>query len=224
MEKLKVLLVDDHHMFLLGIQSIVSEDEMIEVVGEAYNGEEAYEKTKELRPDIVVMDLNMPVCDGLEALKRIKADMPEVRVIILTVNDREENLFEALRYGASGYLLKNILPQELNTFIHMVHRGESSLSGTMASKIFKYFCEHEEEMHYLGKAKDQKAIGVLTQREKEILQEVIHGATNREIAKNLFISENTVKNHIRNIMDKLHINNRVQVATYALQHGLLEHN
>ena len=224
MEKLKVLLVDDHHMFLLGIQSIVSEDEMIEVVGEAYNGEEAYEKTKELRPDIVVMDLNMPVCDGLEALKRIKADMPEVRVIILTVNDREENLFEALRYGASGYLLKNILPQELNTFIHMVHRGESSLSGTMASKIFKYFCEQEEEMHYLGKAKDQKEIGVLTQREKEILQEVIHGATNREIAKNLFISENTVKNHIRNIMDKLHINNRVQVATYALQHGLLEHN
>ena len=222
MEKLRVLLVDDHHMFLLGIRSIVLEDEGIEVVGEAYNGQEAYEKTKELQPHIVVMDLNMPVCDGLEALKRIKADMPEVKVIILTVNDRDENLFEALRHGASGYLLKNILPQELTTFIHMVQRGEAIISGTMALKIFQYFSQREQSNVTTEKTKDKKETDLLTRREKEILQEVMIGATNREIAKNLFISENTVKNHIRNIMEKLQINNRVQVATYALQHGLLQ--
>lgn len=222
MDKIKVLLVDDHHMFLLGIRSIIVDAESVQLIGEAHNGREAYEKTKLLKPGVVIMDLNMPVCDGLEGLKLIKSEMPEVKVIILTVNDGDENLFEALKHGASGYLLKNILPDELITFINMVHRGEPIISGSMALKIIKYFSSQDQ----LGRDQTQpttvsKETEVLTRREKEILQQVIKGLTNKEIAKILFISENTVKNHMRNMMEKLHINNRVQAATYALKEGLL---
>lgn len=222
MEKVNVLLVDDHHMFILGIRSILSEDERIRIVGEAHNGQEAYRMTKEFKPDVVVMDLNMPICDGLEGLKLIKADFPETKVIILTVNDKDENLFEALKYGAAGYLLKNILPTELVTFIHMAMRGESTISGTMAAKIIQYFA-NQEQMEHKGysSSEQKKETEILTRREREILRQVIKGMTNREIAGILYISENTVKNHMRNIMEKLHMTNRVQAATYALKEGLL---
>lgn len=214
----RVLIVDDHHMFLRGIRSIIMDDETIEIVGEAHNGKEAYVKAKETKPDVILMDVNMPVCDGIEALRLIKADIPETNVLMLTVNEKDENLFEALKLGAVGYLLKNVLANELITFIHMASRGESAITGPMASKIVQFFSDKE-----LKKTASIKRItsDVLTRREKEILQQVIKGLKNREIAEVLFISENTVKNHLRNIMEKLHMNNRAQVAAYALKEGWL---
>ena len=139
---------------------------------------------------------------------------------MLAVDEKEEQLLEALRLGAKGFLLKNILPNELLTFIHMIHRGESIISGPIARKIIDYFSNHQ--LSELKSVRPLNKTDILTKREKEILMHVIKGSTNREIAAALFISENTVKNHLRNIMEKLQMNNRVQAATYALQEGWLQ--
>jgi two-component system, NarL family, nitrate/nitrite response regulator NarL len=220
MDKIKVLIADDHYMFIRGIESILSDDESIEVVGKAQNGQEAYEMTKQFRPSVILMDVNMPIIDGVQATKMILKEMPEIRVVMLTVNDTEEQLFESLRCGAKGYLLKNLLPNELLTFIHMVYRGESILSGPIVGKVFNYFSNHPSIEPQIMKS-DRKS-DILTKREKEILTQVMKGMTNREISLALFISENTVKNHLRNIMEKLQKSNRVQAATYALQEGWLQ--
>jgi DNA-binding NarL/FixJ family response regulator len=221
MDKINVLIADDHHLFIRGIESILFEDDSLHVIGKAANGKEAYEMAKQLKPDVILLDVNMPVLNGLEALKMIIEDMPDVKVLMLTVNDNDNQLFEALKSGAKGYLLKDLLPNELLTFIHMVYRGESIISGQMASKII----ENMKRPNDTGIPQTNLAVGkmdVLTKREKEILTQVMKGLTNREIASALFISENTVKNHLRNIMEKLHMNNRVQAATYALQEGWLQ--
>lgn len=218
MDKIKVLIADDHYLFIRGIESILIEDESLQVIGKASNGKEAYELAKQLMPDVILLDVNMPVLDGLEALKIIINDLPDVKVLMLTINDNDDQLLEALKTGAKGYLLKDLLPNELLTFIHMVHRGESVISGQMAGKII-------ENLNKTTSKKTKllvKKTDVLTPREKEILQHVKKGLTNREIGEALFISENTVKNHLRNIMEKLHMSNRVQAATYALQEGWLE--
>lgn len=221
MDKINVLIADDHHLFIRGIESILSEDDSLHVIGKAANGKEAYEMARQLKPDVILLDVNMPVINGLQALKMIIEEMPDVKVLMLTVNDNDNQLFEALKSGAKGYLLKDLLPNELLTFIHMVYRGESIISGQMASKII----ENMKRPNNTGSPQTNFAVGkmdVLTKREKEILTQVMKGLTNREIASALFISENTVKNHLRNIMEKLHMNNRVQAATYALQEGWLQ--
>lgn len=220
MERIKVLIADDHYMFIRGIESILSEDDSIEVVGKAQNGQEVYEMSKQLNPDVILMDVNMPIIDGMQATKMILKEMPRVRVVMLTVNDTVEQLFESMRCGAKGYLLKNLLPNELLTFVHMVYRGESILSGPIVGKLFNYFSNHPPIKTNITKSK--KKTDILTKREKEILTQVMKGMTNREIALALFISENTVKNHLRNIMEKLQKNNRVQAATFALQEGWLQ--
>ncbi|WML45272.1 response regulator transcription factor [Neobacillus sp. PS3-40] len=220
MNKIKVLIADDHYMFIRGIESILSDDESIQIVGKAQNGQEAYEMAKQFSPNVILMDVNMPVMDGLQAMKMIIKEMPKVKVLMLTVNDKEEQLFEALRSGAKGYLLKNLLPNELLTFIHMVNRGESILTGPIVGKVLNYFSDHpqiEPQIMKTGRKTD-----ILTKREKEILMQVMKGMTNREIAHALFISENTVKNHLRNIMEKLQMSNRVQAATFALKEGWLQ--
>jgi two-component system nitrate/nitrite response regulator NarL len=217
MDKIKVLIADDHYLFIRGIESILMEDESLQVIGKAYNGKEAYEMAKQLKPDIILLDVNMPVLDGLQALKIIIKEMPKVKVLMLTVNDNDGQLLDALKSGAKGYLLKDLLPNELLTFVHMVYRGESVISGHMAGKIIGNLFKTESEPKKL----EVKKLDVLTRREKEILTEVMKGLTNRQIAQFLCISENTVKNHMRNIMEKLRINNRVQAATYALQEGWL---
>ncbi|MEH7501460.1 response regulator transcription factor [Neobacillus drentensis] len=218
MDKIKVLIADDHYLFIRGIESILMEDESLQVIGKSSNGKEAYELAKQLKPDVILLDVNMPVMDGLEALKLIIHDLPDVKVLMLTINDNDDQLLEALKTGAKGYLLKDLLPNELLTFIHMVQRGESVISGHMAGKIIENLNKTTSKK---SKLLDKK-MDVLTRREKEILQHVKKGLTNREIGEALFISENTVKNHLRNIMEKLHMSNRVQAATYALQEGWLE--
>lgn len=220
MDKVKILIADAHYMFIRGIESILSDDETLEIVGKAQNGHDAYELTKQYKPDVLLMDVNLQNIDGLEVLRKISENMPEVKVLLLTIEEIEDQLFEALRLGAKGYLLKNLLPNELLTFIHMVNRGESIISGPIVRKIVEFITSHQPAE--LKSVRTLKKTNILTKREKEILMHVIKGYTNREIAISLCISENTVKNHLRNIMEKLQMNNRVQAATYALQEGWLQ--
>jgi DNA-binding NarL/FixJ family response regulator len=220
MDKVKILIADAHYMFIRGIESILSDDETLQIVGTAQNGHDAFELAKQSEPDVVLMDVNLPIIDGLEVLRMISEQLPQTKVLLLTINEIEEQLFEALRLGAKGYLLKNLLPNELLTFIHMVHRGESIISGPIVKKIVEFITSHQPSE--LNAVRSLKKTDILTKREKEILMHVIKGSTNREIAISLYISENTVKNHLRNIMEKLQMNNRVQAATYALQEGWLQ--
>lgn len=221
MNKIKILLADDQPLFLRGVESILLEDETLQLIGKATNGKELCEIAVQLKPDVILLDINMPILDGLPRMKHIIKEIPEVNVLILTSNENNEVLFDALRSGAKGYLLKDLLPNELLTFIHMAARGEGVISGRMASKILgkiNLSIHSDSQPFYLQDGK----CNVLTKRETEILSHVIKGLTNREIAEVLYISENTVKNHVRNIMEKLNINNRVQAATYALKEGWLK--
>jgi DNA-binding NarL/FixJ family response regulator len=182
----------------------------MEIVGEAEDGIEALEKARATMPDVILMDIEMPNCDGLEATRLIKQEMPYVKIVMLTVHDADERLFEAIRSGAQGYLLKNIGATELVSMLRGMERGEAPISRTMATRILDEFSQQDDKGHDL-----------LTPREREVLQWVARGKTNREIADALVISENTVKNHMRNILSKLHLSNRAQAMTYALRKGLV---
>ncbi len=210
MDKVRVLLADDHALFRRGLASLLADRDDIEVVGEARSGQEAIDRAHELMPDVILMDVRMPGLGGLEATRRIKEEMPYVRIVILTVSEDDEDLFAALKNGAQGYLLKNIDPEELLASIHQVQRGEAPLAPPMASKILKEFS-----------APPTRPGPALTQRERQVLEQVARGDANKEIARHLQISENTVKNHLRNILEKLHLQNRVQAVMYALREGLI---
>lgn len=220
LDKIKVLIADPHYMFIRGIESILADDKSLEIVGTTQNGQEAYELAKEYGPNIMIMDVGMPVINGLQTLKIMKSELPEVSVLMLTVEDNEEQLFEALRSGAKGYFLKTILPNELLTFIHMIYRGETVITGPAARKMIESVA-NQQPLGLRITANRKIKTNILTKREKEILAQVMKGLTNREIAEVLDISENTVKNHLRNIMEKLQMNNRVQAAAFALQEGWL---
>lgn len=220
MNKIKVLIADSHYMFIRGIECILSEDPAIEVVGKAQNGREAYELAVQHRPDVILMDVNLPVINGLKALKMMMKSMPEAKVLMFSSFQVEEQLMEAMKFGAKGCLLKNLLPNELLTFIHLASRGEKVISGPMAEKVMD--CISNKLASREEVERQMKQPDILTKREKEILTQVVKGQTNKEIASALFISENTVKNHLRNIMEKLQMNNRVQAATFALKEGWLQ--
>ncbi|MFN3974475.1 MAG: response regulator [Dehalococcoidia bacterium] len=206
----RVLVVDDHALFRDGIASLLRA-RGYEVVGEASNGLEAVQKARQLRPDLILMDIRMPGMDGLEATRIIKAELPEVRVVILTVSEDEEDLFEAIKSGAQGYLLKKLKSEVFFDLIGGVTEGEAPISPRMAAKML-------EEFSQLGRAKVRAEPGQnLTDREAEVLRLVAQGKTNKEIASYLVISESTVKYHLRNILDKLHLSNRAQVMAYAMQ-------
>jgi len=214
-EKVRVLIVDDHTLFRRGLVSLLSQQENLEVIGEASDGEEALEKAKELMPDVILMDIRMPKINGLEATRRIKAEMPYVKILMLTVSDEEQDLFEAIKSGASGYLLKNLEPEDLIRYLEGVRRGEAPIDPLMASKILQEFKRGMET------PRPPTGPELLTPREREILELVAMGDANKEIARKLGISENTVKNHLRNILEKLHLQNRVQAAMYAIREGLI---
>ena len=218
MEKIKVLIVDDHTLFRRGIADVLSGQDDIEVVGEAVDGLDGIEKARQLKPDLIVMDLNMPRCSGLEAIQALQAEMPGTNVLVLTVSEMEEDLFASVKYGAKGYLLKKAEPDELRQAIYHVARGESIVSPLMATKLLTEF-----QGLSFGAAKKHvdEPSTELSPREGEVLQLVAKGATNREIGEALFISENTVKTHLQNIMEKLHLANRSQAAAYAIQKGLV---
>ncbi len=208
---IKVLVVDDHLLSRKGISSILSSHAMFEIIGEATNGQEALAKTKELMPDLILMDIRMPGGSGLEATRLIKEEMPYVKIVILSVSDDVQDFFEAIKKGAQGYLLKNMEPEYWLDYIISIVQGEAPISRDVASKILQEFSIQKTD------ASGSK----LSEREREVLQLVSQGLGNKEIGKVLFITESTVKNHLRNILDKLHLQNRMQLIAFAYKNGLI---
>jgi len=220
MDAIKVLVVDDHTLFRRGIAAVLAGQKGLKVVGEAVDGLEAIEKARKIAPDVVLMDLNMPRCSGLEAIQFLQAEMPQINVLVLTVSDKEADLFAAIKFGAKGYVLKNTEPEELIHSILHIAQGGVIVSPLMAAKLLSEFKELSTG------AKAESAPGVeaeLSPREGEVLQLVAQGASNKRIADSLFISENTVKTHLRSIMEKLHLANRSQAAAYAVNRGLAQY-
>jgi DNA-binding NarL/FixJ family response regulator len=212
--QVRVLLVDDHALFREGLAGLLSSQPDIEVVGEAEDGVEALVKAQELRPDLILMDVTMPGCDGLEATQLIKEALPDVKIVMLTVHDEDDKLFEAIRSGAVGYLLKSTASESLMPMLRGVMRGEAAISGATAARILEEFRRTPPRV----RGEDTP---VLTAREKEVLRLVAVGATDKEIAAELSISLNTTKTHMRNILAKLHATSRHQAALYAVQEGLI---
>lgn len=213
MEKKRILLADDHVLFRKGLAQLLNSQPDFQVIGEAGDGLEAREKARELMPDLILMDIDMPRCDGRTATRLIKAELPYVVIVILTVSDDEQDLFAAIKNGAQGYLLKKIDPADLFEQLRGLARGEAALSRLMANKILREFAREVP-------APARRPDSALSDREEQVLQLVARGLTNREIAATLVIAENTVKNHLRNILSKLHLQNRVQAAAYALREGM----
>lgn len=210
---IRVLVVDDHTLFRKGVVSLLAGEPGFEVVGEAVDGLDACQQAEACRPDLVLLDLSMPRCDGLEATRRLRAACPSLTIVILTALEDDENLFEAVRCGAQGYLLKRIEPEALFANLRGVMRGEASISRVMAAKIMGEFTRRTTQ----PPAPPPVA---LTPRETRILTLVAQGKSNKEIAAELALAENTVKNHMKNILEKLHVENRIQAATYAIRGGL----
>ena len=217
MKPLRILLVDDQTLFRKAIASLFSTREDIEVVGEASDGLEAIAAARETLPDIILMDLNMPNCTGLEAVKQIKKELPEIKVIMLTISDDDQDVFTAIKNGAEGYLLKNMEPRELFEMLEKTRNGELAIKGVLARKILQEFRQLEGKTE-----KPPETSEALTPREIRVLQLIATGASNLEIAQSLYISENTVKLHLRNILTKLQLNNRIQAAVYAVKKGLVD--
>ncbi len=204
--------MDDHSLFRSGIKALLDQEPDLWVAAEAEDGETAVALAEEVRPDMILMDINMPGMGGLEATRTIKERLPNARIIMLTASDEEDLLLDAIKAGAQGYLVKSIEPSEFIRQIHAYLRGEGIISSDVAVRILRIVGERENELVFSH----------LTQRELEVLGLVGEGATNREIAHHLAIAENTVKNHLRNILQKLHFANRVQAAAYAIRQGLVK--
>jgi two-component system NarL family response regulator len=217
-DAIRVLIVDDHALFRRGLEATLQLEPDIVVVGEAGDGNEALVKAQESLPDVVLMDVRMPRHSGIEACKVIKQEVPSARIVMLTVSDDEADLYEAVKAGASGYLLKDVPPDELADSIRAVFGGQSLINPSLASKLLTEFAT----MSRRGVAPQSVPAPKLTAREMEVLRAVARGLNNREIAKELFISENTVKNHIRNILEKLQLHSRMEAVVYAVREKLLE--
>lgn len=212
---MRLVLADDHPLFRAGVASLVRTWGH-EVVGEAGNGFEALEAVRKLRPDLVLMDITMPECSGLEATRLIKAELPETRIVMVTVSDHDEDLFEAVKSGAEGYLLKDMAEAELESTLEAVENGEPALSPQLAVKILDEFTRLSRE----ASQREHQPGDDLTARERQVLQLLADGLTNKEIAVSLALSEHTVSFHVKNILSKLHLRNRAQAVAYAVRTGL----
>lgn len=215
--KTRILLVDDHNLLREGLAGIIASQADLQVVGQAEDGLEALVMARNLRPDVILMDIQMPGCDGLEATRLIKNELPETIIVILTVRDDEEKLFEAIRSGAQGYLLKNIASAEMLDLLRCAIRGEAAISPGMAGKILSEF----RRLSHTSLPQPPDEAGGLTQREIQVLYLVATGRSDKEIAERLSISVYTVKSHLRNILSKLQVSNRRQAAREAKRNGLI---
>jgi DNA-binding NarL/FixJ family response regulator len=213
----RILIADDHPLFRDGLRSLLRAQGH-EVVGEAHNGREAVELARQLRPEFVLMDVSMPELDGVAATRLIAVEMPEVKVVILTASDQDETLFEAIKAGAQGYLLKNLEAGDFFALLDRAAAGEPALTPLLARKLMQEFAKP------LAQPKTSETDpDTLTARELEVLQLMVEGVTsNRHLAKRLALSENTIKFHVRNILDKLHMHNRAEVVGYALRKKMNE--
>lgn len=212
---MRVLIVDDHALFRSGLASLLTANS-IEVVGEASNGLEGVEKTRQLRPDLVLMDVKMAGLGGIQATRLINAEMPQTKIVMVTAFDDDEDLFEAMKSGAAGYILKNMEAEKFVNLLSSVMDGEVVVSPWIADKIVK------ESFRQPGRRGSSKFVNDLTNKEAKVIKLVADGASNKEIASSLNISDNTVKYHLRNIMEKLQVRNRAQMAVYAVRKGIVQ--
>ncbi len=216
MSKLRVIVVDDHPMFRQGIVNVINREADMEVVGEASDGLEALVKARQLRPDMVLMDISMPGCDGLEGARLILRELPKIRIVMLTARDEDEKLFEAIKNGAKGYLLKTVRRRELVEMLRAVQHGEAAITPALAARMMSEF--RRLSMFAPTSEVDQtpnENISQLTRRQREVLQLVAQAASDKEIADQLTISLYTVKAHMRAILNKLQVNNRHEAAQVA---------
>ncbi|MBI1759774.1 MAG: response regulator transcription factor [Actinobacteria bacterium] len=216
-EPTRILLVDDQPLFRRAIATLINEQYDLTVVGEATNGLDAVEQAHSLTPDMVIMDIEMPVMDGVEAARLLHEQLPAVKVLILTVSESDDRLFDAIRFGVHGYLLKDLRPEQLYDMIRSAMRDETPVSPVVAGRLL-------EEIRNAGATRQSTATPaekpVVTRRELEILRLVADGMSNKEIGRKLSITEGTVKNHVHNALEKLHLDNRIQAATYVVRQGL----
>jgi two-component system NarL family response regulator len=217
-DTIRVLIADDAPLFRRGLYVVLSTEPNIEVVAEAENGEEAISKAEECAPDVVLMDVRMPRVNGIDAARAIRDSSPSTKIIMLTVSDEDDDLYEAIKAGANSYLLKEVSVEEVPEAIRAVVQGQSLISPSMASKLLNEYTTLAKR----AEEKSQYPAPALTSRELEVLKLVAKGQSNREIGEDLFISENTVKNHVRNILEKLHLHSRMEAVVYAVRERLLD--
>ena len=217
-EPVRVLVVDDQELFRRGLTMLLAVEPGIEVVGEAGDGVEGTALAESAAPDVVLLDVRMPKRSGIEACLAIKESVPSAKIIMLTVSDEEADLYEAVKSGASGYLLKDSSIEEVAQAVRVVADGQSLISPSMASKLLSEFAT----MIKKSEERPQMPLPRLTERELEVLKLVARGMANRDIAKELFISENTVKNHVRNILEKLQLHSRMEAVVYAVREKILD--
>jgi DNA-binding NarL/FixJ family response regulator len=217
-DAIRVLIVDDHALFRRGLQMVLEGEPDIDVVGEASDGHEAIEQSEKTTPDVVLMDVRMPKRSGIEATRAIKDMLPSSKILMLTISDEEADLYDAIKAGAAGYLLKEISIEEVAGAVRSVHAGQSLISPSMASKLLNEFAAMVKRRDERSQVPGPR----LTERELEVLKLVAKGMNNRDIGAELFISENTVKNHVRNILEKLHLHSRMEAVVYAVREKLLD--
>lgn len=212
---MRVIIADDHGLFRDGLRSLL-EARGVEVLAEAVNGQDAIEKVRQFRPEIVLMDLNMPVMNGLDATRALTAEFPDVKTVVLTASEDDADLFEAVKSGAEGFLLKNLEADAFFELLTGVTLGEPALTPGLARKVLREFSRPATD-------RQTRRPDDLTEREQEVLQLLVSGVTsNKDLAAKLVVSENTVKYHLRNILDKLHVQNRAQVIAFAVREGLVD--
>lgn len=213
----RILIADDHALLRQGIKNVLDLEDDLVTVGEAADGEEAIAKTRELQPDLLLLDLNMPKVNGLEVIKNVKQALPDLKVLVLTILDDENYLFEVIKNGAAGYVLKDIEPRMLVQAIRAVYAGESFIYPTLTKKLINEVNRAQSLERGHRRGRDDR----LTYREMEVLQLIAQGMSNAEIAGQLFLSEKTVKNHLTSIFRKLNVSDRTQAALYAVKHKIV---
>ncbi len=220
MSKLRIFLIDDHNLFRSGVKALLVRQSDFEVVGEAADGLEGLKRAKQLKPDVVLLDLNMPGISGREAVKMLVEELPQTQVLMLTVSEDAEDLIDTLKSGARGYLLKNIDADYLVESIRRAARGEAVMSPQMTSKLVQGLQANGREVELpRASAKDK-----ISPRERDILALLARGASNKEMARELQLAESTIKIHVQNILRKLNLSSRVQAAVYAVEHGIVDKN
>lgn len=214
MKNIRVILADDHTVFRQGLKSLLTLEEDIKVVSEAANGKEAVDYANQLHPDVIIMDINMPILNGLEATKQIKKEQPKIKIVILTSQGDDKSVFSLIEAGADGYLLKDVAAENLVNAIRDVNDGKSILHPEVTQKLLTRFVSS-------GEPEKQKPGDLLTEREIEVLKALSKGYSNQQIAEELYISQRTVQNHLHNIYNKLGINGRTEAVIYAIQEGII---
>lgn len=214
---IRILLIDDHSLFRSGVRQLLQRENDLEVVAEAADGVEGIKRAKEFKPDVILLDLNMPGLSGLDTLQLLVQDLPQCAIIILTVSEEADELGQALRQGARGYLIKNIEAEALTAAVRRAAGGEPVIADNMTAKLVAQFRAQPLVAPQASASAEREK---LTSRERDIVQCLARGESNKEIARNLDVAESTVKIHIQNILKKLNLSSRVQVAVYAVEHGL----